>query len=441
MNIMKFFNLYINKINFVLILALFLGISCSSSDNATDDGDDGMVIVDETPPVNEEPEPIESDFYAIPDSFRETVNYKEQYNVDNSFDTDDSASLQQAIDDLSAAGGGKIFIAKGNYTFGNVFLKSNVHIEVDSESVFRPLVTPGTRQLLMFGFTSTDANNPVTNTSLFSVNGRFTVDATVVRPLGRGFRFCNFRHADGFLASNITILDDHTTFAAFVFNGETINNRAYGPKNGVVKNCNTVNSDFGYGLVQMQLGKNIYFSNIDGDGGTTLRMESHNKNLRTLDAINTLDNVVGRKISLKEGNAAVMLSPHFIQNGVVNMKDITAIHSSYAVRIESGFLTQDEKDFGLTEVGTFNSNSVIKDVKATYSPSLAQHRPDFKFFLPCDLQGNTVTDARNDIYGPSVSAVIYRSNYDVQFSEDDVTEFIDFPSTQPKVVTKRTDCN
>jgi len=307
-----------------------------------------------------------SNFYTLPTSFRRTVNFKTQYNVDNSFNTNDSEKLQRAIDELSNSGGGKLIIPRGNYSFNGVSLKNNVHIEVNKNAIFKPFNTSGRRALLMFLFTSTNRNQPLRNTSISCSNGRFRVDLNDVRPLGRGFRFCNFRNADGFLVSNVNVLDNHTQFSAFVFNGETINNRAYGPKNGVVKNAITRNSDYGYGLVQMQLGKNILFKNISGIGGATLRLEPHNKNLRTLDAVNVLDNVVGRGVSCTEGNSAVMLSPHFVTNGVVDIRNITSIRCGTAVRLERGFITSDERAFGITNVGTFDSRSIIRNVKVTY---------------------------------------------------------------------------
>jgi len=365
----------------------------------------------------------QSNFYTLPTSFRKTVNFKTQYNVDNSFDTNDSQKLKRAISELSNDGGGKLIIPAGNYSFNEVSLKKNVHIEINKNARLRPFNTPGRKSLLMFLFTSTNKNVPLKNTSITCPNGRFTVDLNQVRPLGRGFRFCNFRNAEGFLVSNVIVLDNHTQFSAFVFNGETINNRAYGPKNGVVKNAITRNSDYGYGLVQMQLGKNILFKNINGIGGATLRLEPHNKNLRTLDAVNVLDNVVARGVTCVEGNAAIMLSPHFVTNGTVDFRNVTGTRCGAAVRIEKGFITQDERNFGITNVGTFNSSSIIRNVKVTHAESRAQVKPKHYRYLPCNLRGLTTNDVLSpfphgdSFKGPSIAGVIYDSNYTINFND------------------------
>ncbi|WP_111709812.1 hypothetical protein [Lutibacter citreus] len=387
------------------------------------------------------------EFYTLPTSFKKTVNFKTEYNVDNDFSTDDSEKLQKAIDKLSDAGGGKIVIPEGNYSFNEVSLKKDVHIEIDKDAVLRPFAALGKKALLMFSFTSTNKNVPLRNTGIYCTNGKFTVDLNYVRPLGRGFRFCIFKNADGFLVSDVSILDNHTQFSAFVFNGETINNRAYGPKNGVLKNANTTNSDYGYGLIQMQLGKNIFYSNISGIGGATLRLEPHNKNLRTLDAVNVIDNIVARNVRCTEGNAAIMLSPHFMANGIVDLRDITSVRCGAAVRIEGGFISKDEKAYGITSIGSFDSRSIIRDVKVTYAETGAQVKPKHYRYLPCNLKGLTTKNVLSEFLhgdsfeGPSIAGVIYTSKYSIDFNESHVTKFEGPNNGLQKVVRAVVKCN
>lgn len=434
------------KVKLLLLLVLFTTVlACTKEEvlenNLTSNTKESLIK--KTPSLRRGVSVISSDYYALPVSFPRTVDFIS----DNDFDTDDSTDLQLVIDSLYNLGGGRIKIPAGNYTFSNIQMKENVHIEVDKGATFKPKQETGRKSIVMFVFSSDNKNNPLKNVSLYCTNGRFKVDMRSITPDGRGVRMCFFRNVDGFYVSNINVLDRHTQFSAFVFNGETIEERAYGPTNGVLMNVNTDNSDYGYGLVQMQLGKNIFFRNISGTGGTTLRIETHNVNLRPLNAVNVIENIVARNVRCKDGNAAVMLSPHFMDNGYVDISNVFAENSGFAVRIEKGFVAPKELLTHPNLVpGTFDATSIIRNVKAVYGTT-AQLKPKHYGFMLCE-ERNRVSFSSissfphgDSFEGPSIAPVLYDSNYVVNFNEDYVIVSEGFDSATPKVVTNKFDCN
>ena len=58
--------------------------------------------------------------------------------VDDNAQSDQSAILQEAIDDVSAKGGGRLILPKGTYRFARVYLKSNVHLLIEKDTVIKP---------------------------------------------------------------------------------------------------------------------------------------------------------------------------------------------------------------------------------------------------------------------------------------------------------------
>lgn len=370
----------------------------------------------------------EADFYTPPTSFNVTKNLVSDYNVDNSFDTDDSQQLQQAIDEVSAAGGGELIIPEGSYSFAEVLLKSNVHLSIDSKVVIRPSTRPNATKNYAIFRLGNDNETVMNNVSIVGVNGQFTVDLRQANNSRmRCFQSINLNN---FLLANIKVLDNQSTFAAIEFNGTVVNRQAYGSVNGVIKNIDVFNAEYGYGVMQMHYGRNLYFKDIYGLGGTTLRFESHTKNYYDTDHLNFIDKVYGRNITCENGNSALMLSPHFIKNGVVDVRDITSIGAGFAVRIDPGFVSDAEAALGLTP-GFFGPQTTIKDIKASFSNDKAQIHPKHFKFLSCNLRGFLP-----DYYewkwlnGPSIGGVLYQSNYPVQFQDSDVTEHTGFQNSQ-----------
>lgn len=377
----------------------------------------------------------ESNFYIKPKNFKNSYNLVKDFKVDNSFKTDDSNKLQKAIDKLANKGGGRLIIPKGNYSFVQIEMKSNVHIEIDAGTVIRPTDRGGKKSYVIFHFSRRE-NKPLINTSLVGVNGQFIVDLRYIS--NKRSRVCNFQNVDGFLLSGMNIQDNRTKFSGIVLNGIKVGNRVYSAKNGVIKNTNIYNTRYGYGLVQMQVGRNILFKNLFGEGGAVLRFESHNKSLRDPRIVDVIDNIVARKISAKHANSAIMLSPHFVNNGVVDIEDVTAYGCGIAIRIESGFTTKEEAALGLKR-GKFNAKTSVRDVKAIYTEKGAQLKSKhFKKYMPCDLRNKIKPelDSKDSFTGPSIGVVVYTSNYTVDFKKEYITKAEGFRDSQ-LLITKK----
>ena len=68
--------------------------------------------------------------------------------VDDDAKTNQSALLQKAINDVAAAGGGRLIIPKGTYRFAKVYLKSNVHLLIEKDTVIKPYWPEGTKTVV-----------------------------------------------------------------------------------------------------------------------------------------------------------------------------------------------------------------------------------------------------------------------------------------------------
>jgi hypothetical protein len=433
----------------VLILFLMITLlSCSNStkeenivDNETENNekeDDGFI-------VNEE------DFYKEPTTYVVTKNFRTDYNVDNDFETDDSNKLQTAIDEVSNLGGGKIIIPEGNYSFAEVFLKSNVHIEIDAKVIIRPaeIESKRSKNYAMFKVTNITSVDPVVNVSVCGVNGKFLVDLREAHTDFLNIRIIQSYNVSNFKYSNIKVEDNFSKFSTLEFNGVKIGDRVYGPRKGVIKNIDLYNSDYGYGVVQLQLAKELFFKDLYGQGGATLRIETHNKVLRELGTYDIVDEIYGRGIRSENGNSALMLSPHFIDQGKVDIRDITSVGSGFAVRINKGFASPDEKEVGLG-AGSFSTSSIVKNISASFSIDKAQIKPKHYNYMPCSLRTHISAEPINgfphgDSYnGPSIAAVLYTSNYTVNMNEEDISTdgFLeDLKIVANEDVMTNTECN
>ncbi|XMO85914.1 hypothetical protein AAFN75_14075 [Algibacter sp. AS12] len=391
----------------------------------------------------------ESNFYTEPISFKVTKNLKTDFKVDALFETDDSKELQKAIDCISEKGGGKLIIPKGNYSFTDIVLKSNVHIEIDSDAVIRPFKRSNNKNYFIF-LLSSDTKEPIENASVVGVNGQFTIDLSHTEH--KKVRCFSIRNVHNFKLSNFKIIDNYTLFASLEFLPLEIKNgdKLYSSKNALIKNIDGLGiADYGYGLVQVRTGKNMLFKNLSGIGGTTLRLEGHLKILRAFGGKDNMEHIIGRGIRCEKGNSALMLSPHYIHNGLVDIRDISGIGCGFAVRIETGFANKDEKVLGL-KPGYFSPESVVSNVKATFASSEAQIKPKHYKFMPCNLREliseKPITPfPHGDSYnGPSIAAVVYNSNYKINFSKKEVVLAEGFQDNQVVVTNedaiKDSDC-
>lgn len=416
-------NLFRNLIGFSLAL-LFSVSSCSSNDVK-----DVELIEEEDLAVEEEEEIIieiprllddENLFYIIVPNSNYNKNLVTDYGADIIFSTDDSVKIQEAIDDVSANGGGILTIPEGNFSFDDIHLKSNVHIEIDEAAVIRPTDRSDTKNYSIFHL-GIKNQLPIENISITSVNGnRFKVDFTQVN--NPNVQVVNCNKITNFLISDIMVDDDYTKFSAVTMGGDMYNDAYLFPKNGIVKNIHINNAHYGYGTVQTQSAINILFKDLSGVGGATLRLETGFTGLNNLQVVGQprvggLDKVVGRNISCTNGNSAVMISPHAMHNGVVDIEGVTTKSAGFAVRIESGFISNKyDQTIGLTQ-GTFEF-VYVKDVKATYGENAELKSKHFGWYPSQIAEPSKVSSYDSDItIGPSIAAILADANYTCKAGE------------------------
>lgn len=423
-NLNNLVNLQTHKLGNLGVKSIFLSalaigfISCSNDDLEAPLLEDSSNLLSTNASANVIPL-NESDFYTPPTTFAVTKNLVKDYGADKIFNTDDSQKLQTAIDDVSRKGGGKLIIPKGNYTVSDIKMKSNVHLIVNSGTVIRPSTRANNKNYAMFTFGKESAT--VKNVSVESANGqKFTVDLTKAN--NTNVAVFNLNNADNFLLTDFKVKDALTKFSAVTMGITEHNGKYIRPRNGVVKNANIINADYGYGLVQIQAAKNILFKNIKGTGGVTLRLETGWSFMNDLQ-IGGVHDMYGENISCTNGNAAVMVSPHAMHNGKVYVNGITANNCGFGVRIEAGFVSKKYSTPGLTN-GTF-SKVTINNVKATYGNKDAQLKPKHYKFMPCNLRSliddNPIVAGGDSYWGPSISAVLNTPNYNVILDESTVT--------------------
>lgn len=294
------------------------------------------------------------------------------------------SALQTMIDNLSSSGGGVLTINAGTYTFpGQIHMKNGVHIRVHPDVIFK---TTPQQSLFRAGYANSYQN--VTNWSFQSTNGeKFTFDFTDILP-NADIRAFQLGNTNNFKISDFIVLDNYTKF-------NSISTGAVGtpstfPTYGIIENIEVTKAHYGYGLIQCQVGKNLLFRNLSCEGGVNLRLESGFEGLANLyvtDKTLTIDQVYGRNISSTNGAHAVMLSPHTITQGMVDVRDIYGKGCEAVVSINNGFLSADKGQMAPDHSpGTFSEASVITNVHAVFGLN-AQVRSVRLKYVPCDLRG------------------------------------------------------
>ncbi|EWH09565.1 iota-carrageenase [Catenovulum agarivorans DS-2] len=275
---------------------------------------------------------VDTDFYIPPTQYGVEKNAVTDFAVNNTDTEDDTASMQLALDQISAEqNGGKLYMPAGHYYFRSLHMRSNVHLEVDEGAVFH--ITPGGGyNVWMFEMGN---QSKAENFSLVGLGNGFTVDLrdapnerTAVFKMGdiENFKFSNFK-----------IEDNKTIFASFLVGIVERDNDIFWPVNGIIENIDQSNSLFGYGLVQMYGADNILFRNLHSEGGITLRMETDNLTMKDYGK-GGIRNIFAEDIRGTDCLSPVMFGPHFQQNGSVQVNGVVSNGCGFAVRVDGGFV-------------------------------------------------------------------------------------------------------
>ncbi|WP_216639041.1 glycosyl hydrolase family 28-related protein, partial [Flammeovirga sp. SJP92] len=205
----------------------------------------------------------ESDFYTDKlNTVDRVVDLVEDYNVNNKDSKDDTEKLQQAIDDLTALkNGGRINIPGGDYFFKEVHVKSNIHLVIHKNATIYP-TDPGNDK--NFGIFNIGKDGELTkNVSIRGKSGQYTVDVSTSR--NPNVKVITLINTKNFLVSDIDVIDDNTKFSAITMGYSQYNGKYVMSDGGVIRNCSIEKAHYGYGLVQSQALRNVFFKDIWGD--------------------------------------------------------------------------------------------------------------------------------------------------------------------------------
>lgn len=218
----------------------------------------------------------------------------ESYGLESNATKDQSSAFQSAINDLSSKGGGVLLISKGTYCLNNVYMKSDVHIMVEKDVVFKPVLSGNKSIMFIFSTADETVDSYISNVSISGIGGeRFTVDFTGFHPdndyscesssTAPSLRFIRCCMVKNFLISDFNVLDNYTKHSAIELNCANVDVEGWElsrPTDGLVENCYIDKADWGYGLVQAHAARNVLFRDISGVGGVTLRFETgYGKNI------------------------------------------------------------------------------------------------------------------------------------------------------------------
>ncbi|MDO7173160.1 T9SS type A sorting domain-containing protein [Mariniflexile sp. AS56] len=332
---------------------------------------------------------------------------------------DDTQIFIDAIDALTTSGG-IITVQAGTYRILEVPLKSNVHMEVDAGAIFIPFNPIQGVNNAMF---NADANAGIDNFSIVGIGGKFNVDLSELASILR-IRVINFKYCSNFKIANFHITDSYTEFSSLAFgsNYKTSNgviNMVRGvPQGGIIENLTMDNGHYGYGLVQLQAGKNILFRDLTCVGGVALRLETGFDLIQytagaIFEAIK-LSNIYGRNIECTNGQSALQLSPHTLDQGFFDIRDITGTSCEAAVVWSAGFTTDEQAIDGLTP-GSFDSASIVRNVTANFGQDAQLHPSKRLRYIPCQLRversngvgiSTTLNTDGESRTGPAIGAVL-----------------------------------
>ena len=365
----------------ILLFAMSLSVtSCSKEDV------DSQEISEE-----EEEEEEENNFPRLTDNedrfyVNNIPNNENILQLSGDFSPADSNLLNQEIQNVSNAGGGIIRITGGTYYLLDVKLRSNVQLKFDADVIIQPDLSGNTfnKNLNIFevGNEFLVENSALTNTQQNSTDP--STWFKVVIPTGdyRGVRVAEYSYAHNFQVSGIRIEDTNSVFSSIVLNLADSSSKDEISNNGIIKDIVATDGHVGYGIIQIQAGITILCKNLDGEGGSTMRVETGVAQIN-MDNQLTVDDVVGRHIIGRFGDGVLTFSPHRVDQGRVDVENITAINSTYAVRLAAGFL---DNSGTLDNIGTFSNLSYVGTINVTGGDGAQIKSKDYQFFTCADRE-------------------------------------------------------
>lgn len=382
-------------------------------------------------------------FYVPPKKEEVRVNIKKDYRVIGDGHTDNSQMLQTALDQVSEAGGGTVFVPKGIYVFSGIEMRSNTRLLIKAGTIIRPPTkfSKGQRKknkpsklskITMFQF-GRDGER-VENISVEGEGGDFIIELGAYEP---GIAVFGMGNVENFRISSVHVKDALTKFSAITMGPSWSDSGERGyPSNGYVSNFTQVGASYGYGVVQTQAARNVFFENLSGVGGAVLRMETGAKRVND-EQYGGVSNLVARNISCKDGNAAVMISPHAIHNGAAIVEGVKSDGCGFAVRIAKGYVAKKYDNPDL-EAGTFAKGTRVSNIHAKFGQNAQLKTKHYKF-MP-ELLLNEISSKTEDgasFRGPSIGPVINTANFHIIIENITAEGFSDFPTISVKPAPRK----
>ncbi|CAA6692721.1 MULTISPECIES: glycosyl hydrolase family 28-related protein [unclassified Lentimonas] len=337
--------------------------------------------------------------------------------VDDGAQSNQSVVMQRAIDDIAAAGGGRLVLPKGTYRFAGVYLKSNVHLLIEQGTVIKPYWPEGTKAAVFIidaqrpskkkGLSEADERVYIENVSIRGVGGPFVIDySDRDRRKGEGVRGILGKMVKNFLIENVDLKDNFSVYCGITLtplqtkydSSDWSVSRA---TDGTVRNCRIFNASPGYGLTQLHGAQSVHFENIYAKGGVTLRLETGAVGDNT-----AVYDISAKNVINENGRCAVMMGPHSAMNGIVRVDGVTSISSAYAVTIGKGGVKAAELEQNPDAVdGIFAAGSYVKNIHAIFGKT-AQIKKHAMLEIPEAYYGDLKMRWENKFFeGPSIGAV------------------------------------
>lgn len=317
-----------NLKNFFVLLVVIASGSCS---NELEELDETLKETD--PAIERAPSQFQdANFYTPPSSNIGKVP----------FTGTTTAQLNQLINQNSTPDGPGVIIEvpRRTYNWNKVVLKSNIHLQIAGGTTIK---FDGTRGGV-FSIGAGRGGQRLKNVSISGQGGqKFTVDISATNLVNKNVNAVKIGRVDNFRIADISIKDRRSSVNSIVLVhvGRASEDRP-GPADGVIENIKQTGSHTGYGLIQTYSADNVLFKNLDCDGGVTLRMETDDivmkSELKNGSKKGGIKDIFAYNIKNTNGITAVMFSPHFVENGNVTVEKVNATGSTFAVRVEKGFL-------------------------------------------------------------------------------------------------------
>ncbi|ANQ52717.2 hypothetical protein MY04_5385 [Flammeovirga sp. MY04] len=269
--------------------------------------------------------------------------------------------INEAIETVSNLGGGVVKILEGNYTLGQIFLQSNVRIEIGNNVKITIDRSGNNNTLFNLGRDANSLQEVISNVEIIGASNNsatwFEIDLSNFAPLETATPF-KVGFVKNFAISRFIITDNYTLnpsvflVADSKFLGRDETGRAnYDlstfnriPIQGVVRDAKAIKIGTGYALVQPFSGKRIYMENLEGEQGITVRLEpgsgkdNDDLNLTGSQKMGAIDDIYIKDVSNSLGFAALFIKPHSKICNNIYATDLYAENSLSTLYIASASL-------------------------------------------------------------------------------------------------------